>query len=158
MSVRWEPLVGPYRVSDDGRVMNTLTGKTLTPRPRNGYLRVQLQKALIPEGAPQMVPLHRAVLEAFAGPRPTPRHHGAHLDGDRTNNRADNLAWKLPEDNEADKKRHGTSRGGVGRRLPRRVQLRIASRVAQGESRTRVAQVYGLHRSSVARIARRVAA
>lgn len=47
------------------------------------------------------------VCEAFHGPRPD-RHQVAHFDGDRTNNRADNLRWATQVGNEADKVSHGT--------------------------------------------------
>lgn len=50
---------------------------------------------------------HRIVLEIFHGPCP-PGHEARHLDGDRTNNAADNLAWGTPVENARDKERHGT--------------------------------------------------
>jgi hypothetical protein len=34
-----------------------------------------------------------------------------HLDGNRSNNRLDNLAWGTPLENGADKARHGTAKG-----------------------------------------------
>lgn len=66
--------------------------------------------------------LHRLVAIAFLGDPPTAEHHAAHLDGDRTNASASNLAWKLPVDNMADKIRHGTcSRGGSPKLSPKDV-------------------------------------
>jgi hypothetical protein len=141
-----------YWVSDTGVVKNSITQRPLCPATRNGYLRVKLRR----DGRPKMVPVHVAVLEAFVGPRPSPKHHGAHIDGDRRNNRADNLRWALPHENEADKCLHGTHRNGQGRRLSKRTQKRIAARVRRGESFSRVAKVFKLHRHSVARIVRRV--
>lgn len=59
--------------------------------------------------------VHALVLEAFRGPRPEGMQ-ARHLDGNRFNNRADNLAWGTPSENNRDKERHGT--GGRGERNP----------------------------------------
>jgi hypothetical protein len=55
---------------------------------------------------------HRLVAFAFLGPAPSPKHEVAHEDGTRTNNDYRNLRWKLPVDNQADRKRHGTYMAG----------------------------------------------
>lgn len=55
--------------------------------------------------------LHVAILEAFVGERPLGMQC-AHYNGDRKDNRLENLRWATPQENEADKKRHGRSNGG----------------------------------------------
>jgi hypothetical protein len=98
--------------------------------------------------------VHVLVLETFVGPRPSPRHHGAHFpDNDKANNRLENLAWKLPKENEADKKQCGTAPKGGATRKAQNVE-RIRQRAAQGESYTKIARDEGLHRHSVSRIVR----
>ncbi|WP_190329522.1 HNH endonuclease [Streptomyces venezuelae] len=52
--------------------------------------------------------LNRLICEAFHGAPPSPLHQAAHLNGVRTDNRADNLAWKTQRENEEDKDQHGT--------------------------------------------------
>jgi hypothetical protein len=52
------------------------------------------------------------VAAAFHGPRP-PGLQCRHLDGNRVNNRADNLAWGTAEVNWEDRRRHGNARAGV---------------------------------------------
>lgn len=52
------------------------------------------------------------VCETFHGPRPEGMH-AAHEDGNALNNRADNIKWKTPKENAADKYRHGTVPMGV---------------------------------------------
>jgi hypothetical protein len=55
--------------------------------------------------------VHRIVLEAFVGPRPTGMQC-RHLDGNPRNNWLDNLRWGTPCENAADAARHGrTPRG-----------------------------------------------
>lgn len=151
--MRWHPLPGfpGYEVSDRGSVRNARTGRVLRPQPSDsGYPRVRIMRG----GRRRSVLLHLAVLRAFAGPAPSPRHDGAHLDGDKTNSALENLAWKLPEDNEADKRRAGTApRGFSGHRRSDHVAP-IRDLLARGLSYSRIARHIGLHRSSVSRIAR----
>ena len=71
-----------------------------------GYPRVKIP------GVGKIRPVHQLVLEAFVGPRPSPRHETRHLDGCKTNNHFLNLAWGTYADNQADKKRHGTTAAG----------------------------------------------
>ena len=55
--------------------------------------------------------VHALVLRLFVGPRPFGME-ARHLDGDRYNNRHDNLCWGTAKENSADKIRHGSS--GIG--------------------------------------------
>lgn len=140
-----------YRIRDDGTVIGR-RGRALRPQPRSGYLRVPLFGAC---GLRHFRPIHILVLEAFVGPRPSARHHGAHLDGDKRNNHVLNLDWKLPPENEADKKLHGTApRGGPRRPTPKRRVRTILRLVKGGQSFTTIAARFGLHRHSVSRIVR----
>ena len=138
-----------YVVRDDGVVLRDT--RHLKPQIRNGYLRVALRTG----AERRMFPVHRLVLEAFVGPRSTPRHHGAHLDGNRRNNTVSNLAWKLPEKNEADKRLHGTMRGGGLRQPTPPLRVRaILRRLESGQSYTQISMRFGIHRHTVSRIAR----
>lgn len=106
---------GLYDISSDGRVRSWLGNnnqftniKLQEPRilkqaNNNGYLFVSLLR----KQNYHRKYVHRLVLEAFIGP-PTKNCEGAHLDGDKSNNRLDNLEWKTSYDNCQDKVRHGT--------------------------------------------------
>lgn len=76
-----------------------------SPDPDTGYIRVNLRD----NGRRKNALVHRLVLEAFVGPSPTEEHESRHLDGNASNNRLSNLRWGTSAENEADKKRHGTS-------------------------------------------------
>lgn len=119
----WLPVVGYagcYVVSNMGRVRSLdridqqgrhRPGKLLTERNDlrgAGYRYVNLSK----DGIAKKVNVHVLVLEAFVGPRPSARHEGCHADGDRTNPRLSNLHWGTPEENWADRWRHGTESAG----------------------------------------------
>ena len=151
MSCRWYPVAGfpGYEVSDRGRARR---GRLLLlPQWRGSYLRFRLRQS---DGRYVWRTAHSLVLEAFVGPRPSARHHGAHFpDRDSANNRASNLRWALPEENEADKRAHGTHPRG-GRRLATDDATVAAIRASAraGESFTAIGLRHGLHRTSVARI------
>jgi hypothetical protein len=138
-------------VSDRGLVRRGR--RAVAPQPHRGYLRVRLRA---PDGEPRWRKVHLLVLEAFVGPRPSPRHHGAHYpDPSPENNRVKNLRWATPEDNELHKLVHG-SRSRGGHREPTRPGIVAAIRLAAatGASFTAIGRAHGLHRTSVARIVR----
>lgn len=79
----------PYEVSDMGEIRNA-KGKTLKPRIHtNGYQRVQLCS----DGTQREEYIHTLVCEAFCGPRPDTDWEVDHINGDRADNRSDNLRW-----------------------------------------------------------------
>jgi hypothetical protein len=93
-----------YRALEDGTIIGK-RGKPLKLTPNTvGYLKFGAQDGT---GKRVTLQVHVVVCEAFHGPRPSPRHQARHLDGNRLNCRADNLAWGTPAENTADKVRHG---------------------------------------------------
>ena len=101
-----------YAVSSEGRVKRVLPDRhgriisgLIKPVVRpDGYLVVSLHR-----NTKQSVKLvHRIVCAAFHGPSPSNEHHAAHGDGDKGNNRAENIRWASPVENNADKRGHGT--------------------------------------------------
>ncbi len=104
--VEWRPVVGlegRYQVSSDGKIRSPRRDLMLTWRNPKGYHYVTFRSA---NGKRVAKGVHRAVLEAFAGPCPR-GHEAAHGDGDPSNNRLDNLRWATSVDNHADRRRHG---------------------------------------------------
>ncbi len=79
-----------YEVSDLGRVRNIRTNRILSPIVNNrGWAMVNLHA----QGRQRMVTLSRLVATMFLGPPEPPRESVVNLDGDRMNNRAQNLEW-----------------------------------------------------------------
>lgn len=104
-----------YAVSSFGRVKRLITrtsgraGAILKPALHyGGYF----QHGLSQNNKTITVRLNRLVCETFFGPAPTNKHEAAHRDGNRHNNRPDNLYWATKLENEADKNLHGTRRRG----------------------------------------------
>lgn len=112
-----------YAVSSEGRVKRVVPDRHgrmgeggLRPVVSNhGYEVVSLHR----DGAQSVRLVHRIVCEAFHGPPPKGAH-AAHYDGDKRKNRADNLRWSSPSENNLDKHRHGTML--LGDRHPARIR------------------------------------
>lgn len=101
--------------------------------------------------------VHRLVLEAFVGPCPDGME-ARHLDGNPTNNRLENLAWGSHQENEADKRAHGTAptgERGPGAKLNSRQVAAIRHRFAAGERAVDLAAEFGIHWATLYKIARR---
>lgn len=113
----WRPIPGHpgYEASSLGRLRSVdrvlgdgrrWRGRVLRQRLRDdGYPAVSL--ALGRRGEYRTAQSHILIAESFHGAKPTPEHEGAHGDGIRTNNRADNLRWATAAENAADRARHG---------------------------------------------------
>lgn len=84
------------------------SGRVLKQWPcgRHGYMAVFLCNAPAPT---KRYRVHHLVLEAFVGPRP-PGYHGCHNNGERLDNRPENLRWDTVTENNRDIVRHGRSR------------------------------------------------
>lgn len=114
----WRPVVGfaGYEVSDHGRVRRSSSGRILRGRRSCKYLSVCLSI----HGQVQQKLIHRLVAEAFLGPVPDD-HQVDHLDGEKDNNRADNLEYVTGAANTArawDRLGDYRARDNAGRFLP----------------------------------------
>lgn len=97
-------------------------------------------------GRERAVRVHRLVLETFVGPRPAGMQC-RHLDGNKRNNRLENLAWGTSAENTEDKRRHGTIRRGersYWARLNESDVIGIRSRFASGQSKADIALEFGV--------------
>lgn len=87
-----------YQVSDTGEVVGRRGRKLTSSINGYGYLRV----AISGYGSRSV---HYLVCTAFNGDRPGHGYWIRHLDGNKLNNRPDNLEWRAPTS--------GDSRGGI---------------------------------------------
>jgi len=113
----WRSVVGfegSYEVSDLGRVRSL--DRIII---RKDGMHVSLKGKILkhshnPKGYCQLIlnpgnnnrKIHTLVLEAFVGPAP-PGLECRHADGDKTNNRLNNLSWGTGSENTLDRVRHG---------------------------------------------------
>jgi hypothetical protein len=99
---RWIDGYDNYEVSSLGRVRRR---QFLKPTTSNGYLYVNLSK----DGQQKRLLISVLVAEAFHGLRPDGMDC-CHTDGDRQNNRADNLRWDTRSSNTRDRWKHQKER------------------------------------------------
>lgn len=87
--VRRSPIAPNANASRQGRIIGGCK-----PDSRTGYMRVSLRKG----GMLYRFQVHRLVAGAFMDPA-KPCMHVNHKDGDKTNNRLENLEWATPQEN-----------------------------------------------------------
>ena len=153
----WRPVVGfemVYEVSDIGRVKrvvtssNAIAGRILKPyRGSDGYLMLRLYV----NGRRRNMRVHHLVLSAFVGPRPKGMEC-RHLDGDKDNNRSENLCWGTRTENTADKRRHGTMARGERNGMAKLTEvnvIEIRKLLAQGMPQQKIANHFGVDRKTI---------
>ena len=156
-------LVG-YRFGDDGSFWSrwNRNGAGLTDHWRrlegtpdkDGYVSVSPKNSLT--GKTMGHRLHRLVLEAFVGPCP-PGMEACHVpDGDRSNNRLENLSWSTHVVNVSDKVAHGTTQVGTKHGMAKLTEaqvIEIRGRLTAGASGPELAREYGVHKCTITRAA-----
>lgn len=110
MSELWKQITefDDYEISSFGNIRATKRGKTFPMKQRFlfGYCYITLAQ----QGRKRQFRVHRLVATAFIGPCPDGLQC-AHLDGIKTNNRADNLKWTTCLENQSHRLIHGTRFG-----------------------------------------------
>lgn len=140
---RWGPMTRFHR----GRVLR------LKPKP-NGAGMYYL--CFYADGGVYMQ-VNRAVCLAFHGEPPSEEYQAAHLDGRTENNRPENLSWKTPTENAADKVRHGTAPIGVKNAQARLTEAQVTEiicRYAAGEKTASLAQAFQVSTGTVLAVVR----
>ncbi len=98
---------------------------------------------------------HRRVCEKAHGPAPTPRHHAAHLCGNRPCINKRHLMWATPSENEIHKSQlHGLKRRSTQRTLTDDQVRDIRRRAAEGEQMIVLAAEYSMSNVAISKIVR----
>jgi uncharacterized protein (DUF433 family) len=163
-TVEYRPIPGHdgYLIGSDGTAWTTKGHLNLrplaTPRPlrlrpdRKGYMCV----TLVNNRRHFCLPIHRTVLEVFVGPRPDGMW-ACHNNGQKTDNRLDNLRWDTPSGNTSDMFIHGTApigeRQGASKLTTAQVSD-IISRLRNGDRQRDLAEEYSVSRALICRISR----
>jgi hypothetical protein len=154
----WVPLIGNdnYAVSNLGNIKRTTWSKRrplgglLKPRTsRNGYLEVNIPI----EGEWKNRKVSRLVaIHHLPSPTSEDQVFVNHKDGDRTNNRADNLEWSSREENNNHAQYAlGNKRGTINSDQATQVRLMYNSGMSQRD----IAKELGISKTQVGRIIRR---
>ncbi len=136
-----------YAVTPDGCIYSLANGvprPLSTRRTDNGYLVA----SLFIRGRFTVKYVHRLVAEAFNLPRREDQKYVRHLDGNKSNNHVENLAWGTLAENTADSIAHGTNhfvnRGHA--KLTNENVAEIKRRIANSENMTHLAKEFGISR------------
>jgi len=142
---------GRFEVSDDGRVRNARSKRVRRTSRRSGYVRVTIEN--------KAYSAHRLVAMAFL-PGDQGRPFVNHKNGDRGDNRVENLEWCTHGEN----MRHAVEAGLLlpqyGRQNPAAKLCSVAVRVirggyACGVTQAKLAAMHGVTQSLVSKIIRR---
>lgn len=142
-----------YEISSHGRVRRLGCSEALIPAWTYGYAHVSLCHQ---EGT-KTRRVHRLVADSFLGAPPFEGAILAHNDGDKTNNRADNIRWASLAENQEDRRRHGTKTCGSavkGAKLHEDDIPKIRERLMRGETCADIGKSYGVSTSTISLIQR----
>ena len=126
-----------------------------TTRRPDGYYKVGMN---VPTSGVRCLHLtrfvHRIIASTFHGPPPLPDSQCAHLDGDRGNNRADNLKWCTPSENQHHTAAHRAGTQWGKRLLSPETVRQIRQLAASGNTCRSIGQTVGTHPNNVSNILR----
>ena len=158
----WKPIpfASEYEASSLGRVRRMVKTKYTEPghiirlhAHHSGYIST----AIFYDGRFHNLDVHRLVAFAFLGPPPSPKHHAAHNDGDRTNNTATNLRWATVQENAADVVRHGSQKGERNNRckLTRQQVRTIRAQRCLGATYASLAREFNVTKTAIKSVVKR---
>jgi hypothetical protein len=98
-----------YTVLEDGTILGKKGMPLKLGTDRYGYSQFSVRV----NGKRKTFTAHKAVCEAFHGPKPFPEAQVRHINGVKSDNRASNLRWGTPLENTEDKRLHGVARGAA---------------------------------------------
>ena len=156
MTESWQDIPGYeglYLVSNHGRILS----KHLQKRSdgikqqyaHQGYLYVSLCKKSIQKNHA----VHRLVIEVFIGPCPDGMQC-RHLDGNRKNNRAENLCWGTAKENAKDRVIHGTNNIGKRNGMAKLTDNDVISIRKIKQPQHVIAKMFGVDQSLISLIKR----
>lgn len=141
-------LLRTHAAGDDGHIYRIDKGNTrpLKEQISNGYRRIS-----VCAGSEKIRTAHELVCEAFYGEKTNHRLEVRHLDGDRGNNKPENLDWGTPEQNWADRHAHGN--GVHEKHHNAKINMSIAETMREsGKTAWLLAKEYGLSSKTVSNV------
>lgn len=152
----WE---GYYEVSSLGRVRRVdaigkrnpvyagMGGRPLKLRFLNAYLSCDFRMP----SRKQRIRVHVLVLEVFVGPRP-PGMVACHRNGDKLDNRLQNLRWDTPKGNSIDNRFNGTHQHGEKCAKARLTEDQAREILHSKEKHRELAAKYGVCKATISHI------
>lgn len=131
-----------YIITKDGEVINKHNGHKVKPQPNGkGYLRVSIGKKLMF--------VHRLVATLYV-PNPENKPQVNHKDGNKQNNRADNLEWVTNQENRTHAVNHQLICSGVNAKNSKLTEDDVAFiRTNKDMNITQLANKFNVARSTI---------
>ena len=146
------PSFPDYHASSEGKIYSTKLGqdyKELSQRKDDwGYYQVNLWR----DGKIFVKKAHKMIAEAFHGAPPEAHYQVDHKDGNKENNRPDNLEYVSPSENQKRAYAKGLRKGGdqtSQAKLTTEVILALVARANAGEDVRALAKEVGVHESTL---------
>lgn len=141
-----------YYVHDDGVVFNAKTLRFIKPQSNGNYYKVTLSI----QGKEKQFLVHRLVAKAFI-PNPENKPEVNHINGDKFDNRAENLEWVTASENQihsvkTNLKKHGTDLWNG--KFTKEQVLEIIKKKQMGESCRKLGREYGVNATTISAISR----
>lgn len=141
-----------YIATSDGNIFNEKTGKYLKPQSNGNYYKVTLTIC----GKQIQILLHRIIAECFI-PNPLNKREVNHINGDKYDNRVENLEWVTPSENqrhavETNLKQHGTDLWNG--KFTKEQVLSIIKDKQEGYSCRELGRKYGVDPTTISAISR----
>lgn len=141
-----------YSIHDDGAVYNNKTMRFVKPQSNGRYYKVTLSV----NGKEHQYLIHRLVAESFI-PNPQNKPEVNHINGDRFDNRVENLEWVTASENQrhsviTNLKKHGTDLWNG--KFTKEQVLEIIRRKYNGESCRVLGRYYGVDATTISAISR----
>lgn len=138
---------GLYTISDEGQVWSIRKNQPVSIwLNRTGYSMVTVWKNC----KRKHFALHTLLLTVFVGERPSPKHQGCHDNGNKADNRLNNLRWDTVRANHLDKKAHGTFQEGEKHGRHKFTDEQVLEMRASEETHTYWARKFGVTPEAVA--------
>lgn len=154
MSIEWKeiPDFSNYKVSSDGQIAsfyNNANGEIVKQSDNFGYKTVRLKRD---DGTSKKVRVHRMVAIAFI-PNPRCKQEVNHINGNKADNRVENLEWCTPAENIKHSyktlNREPPVKKGSGYRIrllnPTQVRIIRETNISCRE----LAELFGVHRTTI---------
>ncbi len=140
-----------YYVTDDGRIWSDRTKKYLSFQyDKDGYVKVSMRST---DNKSHRYSVHRLVLENFDPVKNMELLQVNHKDGNKLNNRLENLEWVTCKENiqHAVNNNLRAKINGSAKLVPAQV-IEIYKRANNGESNVKLAKEFNMHPDQIGRI------
>ena len=140
-----------YYVTDDGRIWSDRTKKYLSFQyDKDGYVKVSMRST---DNKSHRYSVHRLVLENFDPVKNMELLQVNHKDGNKLNNRLENLDWVTCKENiqHAVNNNLRAKINGSAKLVPAQV-IEIYKRANNGESNVKLAKEFNMHPDQIGRI------